>query len=101
MAETTPPVAVQNQKDIRVVQFTNFNLAPALEAIRTNEPTVVAIDALLVQTQQGLKFIKHVESLATSGFAVRLITLGNGKWTTSAHEVLPANDAPPSARNAG
>jgi hypothetical protein len=84
----------------RVVQFTNFNLAPALEAIRTNEPTVVAIDALLVQTQQGLKFIKHVESLATSGFAVRLITLGNGKWTTSAHEVLPANDAPPIDRAA-
>ena len=82
----------------RVVQFTNFNLAPALEAIRTDEPKVVAIDALLVQTQQGLKFIRHVESLAASGFAVRLITHGNGKWRTTAHEVSPANDAPPIGR---
>jgi hypothetical protein len=79
----------------RVVQFTNFNLAPALEAIRTDEPKVVAIDALLVQTQQGLKFIRHVESLAASGFAVRLITQGNGKWRTTVHDVPAASDPPP------
>ena len=57
----------------RVAQFTNFNLSSALEAIKNDEPTVVAVDALLIQTQQGLGFIKRVEGLAKAGCAIRLI----------------------------
>jgi len=82
----------------RVVQFTNFNLSPALEAIRTQEPKVVAIDALLIQTQQGLGFLKRVEGLVKAGCAVRLITHGNGKWNTSAHEAQPTNVEAPNGR---
>ena len=82
----------------RVEQFTNFNLSPALEAIRTREPRVIAIDALLIQTQQGLSFIKRVESLAMPGCAIRLITHGNGKWTTSAREAQPPNGEAPIGR---
>ena len=82
----------------RIVQFTNFNLSPALEAIRTQEPRVVAIDALLIQTQQGLSFIKRVESLAMPGCAIRLITHGNGKWTTSAREAQPPSGEAPIGR---
>jgi hypothetical protein len=85
----------------RVEQFTNFNLSPALEAIRAHEPRVVAIDALLIQTQQGQTFVKRVESLAMAGCAIRLITHGNGAWTTSAREVPPPNGEAPAARAAG
>jgi PilZ domain-containing protein len=82
----------------RVVQFTNFNLSTALAAIQTDEPCVVAIDALLVQTQQGLGFIKRVESLAKAGFAIRLVVRGNRAWTTTEHDVRPSTDETPIAR---
>ena len=84
----------------RVEQFTNFNLSPALEAIRTHQPQVIAVDALLIQTQQGQSFIKRVESLATPGCAIRLITHGNGKWTTSARKAQPPNSEAPTGRAA-
>ena len=74
----------------RVVQFTNFNLSSALEAIKSDEPRVVAIDALMVQTQQGLGFIKRVESLAKTGCAIRLIVRGTRAWTTTEHDVAAA-----------
>lgn len=79
----------------RVVQFTNSNLGAALEAIRTHAPKVVAVDALLVQTQQGQGFLKRVEGLAVPGCAIRLIIQGGGVWTTAAYEAHPAvEDAP-------
>ena len=82
----------------RVEQFTNFNLSPALEAIRTHQPRVIAVDALLIQTQQGLSFIKRAESLAAPGCTIRLITHGNGKWTTSAREAQSPNSEAPTGR---
>jgi hypothetical protein len=77
----------------RVLQFTNANLASALEAIQKHAPRVVAIDAILVQTQQGLGFIKRVENLAVPGSAIRLIVHGNGAWTTTARDAQPAKEA--------
>ena len=90
----------------RVVQFTNFNLSSALEAIKSDEPRVVAIDALMIQTQQGLGFIKRVESLAKAGCAIRLIVRGTRAWTTTEHDVqlrrkrrrLAASRQPPAVR---
>ncbi len=58
----------------------------------------MAIDALLIQTQQGLGFLKRVEGLVKAGCAVRLIAHGNGKWTTSAHEAQPTNVEAPIGR---
>jgi hypothetical protein len=58
----------------------------------------VAIDALLIQTQQGLGFLKRVEGLVKAGCTVRLIAHGNGKWTTSAHEAQPTNGEAPIGR---
>jgi PilZ domain-containing protein len=79
----------------RVVQFTTANLGAALEAIRTHSPKVVAIDAALVQTQQGQGFLKRVENLAVPGCAIRLIIQGAGVWTTTAYEPnTPSPDAP-------
>jgi len=79
----------------RVAQFTNFNLSSALEAIKSDEPTVVAIDALLIQTQQGLGFIKRVEGLAKAGCAIRLIARGTKAWTTTEHDTQPRADQAP------
>jgi hypothetical protein len=82
----------------RVVHFTNFNLSSALEAIKTDEPRIVAIDALLVQTQQGLGLMKHVESLAKAGCAIRLIVRSNRAWTTTEHDAQPPAAEPAIAR---
>lgn len=82
----------------RVVQFTNFNLSSALEAIKSDEPKIVAIDALMVQTQQGQGFIKRVESLAKAGCAIRLIVRGTRAWTTTEHDVQPPTEEAPAGR---
>jgi hypothetical protein len=82
----------------RVVQFTNFNLSSALEAVKTDEPRMVAIDALMVQTQQGLAFIKHVESLAKAGCAIGLIVRGNKTWTITQRDAQPPADVAPIGR---
>jgi hypothetical protein len=79
----------------RVVQFTNFNLSSALEAVKTDEPRMVAIDALMVQTQQGLAFIKHVESL---GCAIGLIVRGTKTWTITERDAQPPADVAPIGR---
>jgi hypothetical protein len=84
----------------RVLQFTNANLGSALEAIQQHAPKVVAIDAVLVQTQQGLGFVKRVENMALQGSTIRLIVHGNGAWTTTAREVQPSNDEAPIVRAA-
>jgi hypothetical protein len=82
----------------RVLQFTNANLGSALEAIQKHAPRVVAIDAILVQTQQGLGFIKRVENMALPGSSIRLIVHGNGAWTTTARDAQPAKEEAPIVR---
>ena len=100
VADVTRMAAIRSglQFSGRVLQFTNANLASALEAIQKHAPRVVAVDAVLVQTQQGLGFIKRVESLAVPGSSIRLIVHGNGAWTTTAREAQPTNDEAPVAR---
>jgi hypothetical protein len=100
VADVTRMAAIRSGLPLsgRVVQFTNFNLSSALEAIEKDEPKIVAIDALMIQTQQGLGFIKRVEGLAKAGCAIRLIVRGTKAWTTTEREVPPAPDAAPIGR---
>jgi hypothetical protein len=82
----------------RIAQFTNLDLPSALEAVRTHQPGTVVVDAVVVQTQQGLGFIRKVEALAIPGCTIRLINKTNGVWTTTAHEPsTPAVEAVSSA----
>jgi hypothetical protein len=96
VADVTRMAAIRSGLPLlgRVVQFTNFNLSSALEAIKSDEPRIVAIDALMVQTQQGLSFIKRVENLTKAGCAIRLIVRGTRAWTTTEHEMQPPTEAP-------
>jgi hypothetical protein len=96
VADVTRMAAIRSGLPLsgRVVQFTNFNLSSALEAIKSDEPRMVAIDALLVQTQQGLGFIKRVESLAKAGCAIRLIVRGHRAWTTTERDAQPQAEVP-------
>ena len=102
IADVTRMAAIRSGLPLsgRVVQFTNFNLSSALEAIKTDEPRMVAIDAELVHTQQGLGFIKRVESLAKAGCAIRLIVRGNRAWTTTERDVPPPTEESPIGRAA-
>jgi hypothetical protein len=76
----------------RILQFTNRDLSSALEAIRTHEPRMVAIDTVVAPTQQGQGFIKRIENLAVPGCAIRLIVRTEGVWTTAPLE-LPSPNA--------
>jgi hypothetical protein len=95
VADVTRTAAIRSGLRLpgRVTHFNNTNLATPLEAIRTQQPTVVAIDALLVQTQQGLGFIKRIESLAIPGCTIQLVIRANGAWTTTVHDSMPATEA--------
>jgi hypothetical protein len=67
----------------RVAHFTNRDLSAALEAVKTHQPRMVAIDALVAQTQQGIGFIKRIESLAMPRCAMVLIVRADGGWRTT------------------
>ena len=102
IADVTRMAAIRSGLPLagRVLQFTNGNLGSALEAIQKHAPKVVAIDAILVQTQQGLGFIKRVENLALQGSTIRLIVHGGGAWTTTARETPSSNEEPATGRAA-
>ena len=84
----------------RILQFTNRDLSSALDAIRTHEPRMVAIDTIVAQTQQGQGFIKRIENLAVPGCAIRLIVRTEGVWTTAPLALPPPNTGAPSAASA-
>jgi len=70
----------------RVAYFAGSSLGAALEAIQTHGPRLVAIDAAIVQTQQGAGFIKRIENLAIPGCGIQLIIQANGAWKTAERE---------------
>jgi hypothetical protein len=73
----------------RVAHFTNRDLSAALEAVKTHQPRMVAIDALVAQTQQGIGLIRRIESLAMPQCAMVLIVRADGGWRTTPLEPLP------------
>jgi len=81
----------------RVAYFASSSLGSALEAIQTHGPRTVAIDAGIVQTQQGSGFIKRVENLATPNCTIRLIVQVNGTWKIVDRDPSPSAEIVPSA----
>ncbi len=65
-----------------VMHFTTSNLAPAIDNIRSYQPTLIAIDVLFAQTQSGTAFIERAERLATAASEIHLITHLDGRWVT-------------------
>jgi hypothetical protein len=76
----------------RVAHFTNRDLSAALEAVKTHQPRMVAIDALVAQTQQGIGLIKRIESLAMPRCAMVLIVRADGGWRTTPLEPPPPDN---------
>src|SRR3954465_14203373 len=73
----------------RVAHFTSRDLSAALEAVKTHQPRMVAIDALVAQTQQGIGFIKRIETLVMPRCAMVLIVRADGGWGTTPLEPPP------------
>jgi hypothetical protein len=94
VADVTRMAAIRSGLRVpgRVAYFASSSLGSALEAIQTHGPKVVAIDAAIVQTQQGSGFVKRVESLSMPNCAIRLIIQNNGAWKTTEREVAPPPD---------
>lgn len=67
----------------RALHFTTGNLTAALESIRTNQPRLVAVDALWAQTPPGVAFLERVELLAIADEDIRLIARLEGRWVTT------------------
>src|SRR5579872_6689377 len=67
----------------RALQFTESNLASALENVRAHRPHLIVIDALFAQTPQGVAFVDRVEKLAIAHTDIRLVARVGGAWTTT------------------
>jgi hypothetical protein len=68
---------------VRAVYFTSGSLASALEGIRTNQPKLVAVDAVFAQTPQGIAFVERVEKMPGAEADIRLIVKLEGRWVTA------------------
>ena len=79
----------------RVLRFSSSNLASVFESIRANQPSLVAIDALFVETAAGKAFVDRVEKLAIPSSEIHLVARENGAWKTrplSGYAPAPAID---------
>jgi hypothetical protein len=92
IADSTRMPAIRDglRLPVRAVYFTSGNLASALDGIRTNQPKLVAVDAVFAQTPQGLAFLDRVEKTALVEADIRLIVKIEGRWVTAPRDGAPA-----------
>jgi hypothetical protein len=74
----------------RAQYFTTANLAAAVECARSQQPKLVAVDALWAQSPLGLSFVERIEKLAIADSEIRLIARLEGRWVTVARDPMSA-----------
>ena len=71
----------------RILYFNDSNLATALGTIRANEPCRIALDIQFAHSSTGRAFTGKLQSLATKGSEVLLVSLENGCWSMHPIEI--------------
>jgi PilZ domain-containing protein len=66
----------------RVLRFATLNLPSVFESIKSNQPGLVAIDAVFAQTPEGQAFVERVRR-TTPQSEIRLVALVAGGWATT------------------
>jgi PilZ domain-containing protein len=67
----------------RVLRFASTTLATAFESVRSNQPGLVALDAMFAETLEGRAFIDRVDKLAIPGSDIRLVAKVGAAWATT------------------
>jgi hypothetical protein len=67
----------------RVQRFSTLNLPSVFDAIKANQPGLVAIDAIFAQTAEGQAFVDRVQKLAMPHSEIRLVARVGAEWATT------------------
>ena len=81
----------------RTLAFSSFNLASALESIRTHAPHTVAIESRFARSLPGQAFIGRLEKLVPAGTEIKLVSRAGGHWTMAPLHESPAVAGQPPA----
>ena len=71
----------------RILYFNDSNLATALGTIRANEPCRIALDIQFAYSATGHAFTGKLQSLATKGSEMLLVSIENGRWSMHPIEI--------------
>jgi hypothetical protein len=97
VADVTRLAAVRHGLHLtgRALHFTSSSLAAAIESVRTNQPKLVAVDAVFAQTPPGAAFIDIVETLLGAPGDIRFIVHLEGRWVTAPRNAGPVGATVP------
>jgi len=88
----------------RVLRYSSSNLASVFESIRANQPGLIVLDAVFVQTPAGHGFIERLNQLSIPKLVMQSAVFDRGHWTMTSITNEPAAavvEAPLSRVSAG
>ncbi len=74
----------------RVLRYSTGNLVSVFESVRANQPGLIIIDALFLQTPQGRGFVERVHQLGLSKVVLQAAVFDRGRWTMAPIDQQPA-----------
>jgi hypothetical protein len=83
----------------RVLRYPTSNLMSVFESIRANQPGLIIIDAIFLQTPAGHGFLERIKLLSLPKVVLQAAVFDRGNWTmTSIDQPPPAPVVAPSPR---
>jgi len=74
----------------RVLRYTTSNLASVFESIRANQPGLIVIDSVFMQTPAGHGFVERIRGLSLPKLVLQAAVFERGHWTMAPLDVQPA-----------
>lgn len=73
----------------RVLRYSSSNLASVFESIRANQPGLIVLDAVFLQTPAGRGFIERINQLSIPRLVLQSAVFDHGHWTMSSLDAEP------------
>jgi len=74
----------------RVLRYTTSNLASVFESIRANQPGLIIVDSMFLQTPPGHIFVERIRQLSLTKVVLQAAVFERGRWTMGPIDVQPA-----------
>src|SRR4051812_36780733 len=79
----------------RVLRYPTSNLSSVFESIRANQPGLIILDALFLQTPAGHGFVERIHQLALPKVVLQAAMFERGHWTMTSIDKQPPPPAVP------
>jgi len=73
----------------RVLRFSSSNLASVFESIRANQPGLIVLDSVFLQTPAGHGFVERIHQLAIPRLVLQAAVFDRGHWTMASLDAEP------------